>query len=244
MTANNKPRLVLVHGAWVGPWEFDPLVAVLRERGWTVDAVALPSVGSAGGIAGDAAVVTAAIESSPEPVVLVGHSYGGIPVTVAGDHPNVERIVYVAAFALDEGESASGSMGGGLPEWWGIEDGMVTMGRSRDERVAMIAADLPPEAAPVAEQLADLFRPHSLRTLTEPVTQVAWRNKPSTYVLTERDGVLPPDFQRSLAVRVTEDIIPIPHGHAPFQEDPAGFADLLERIALGAVAAPTAGANS
>jgi pimeloyl-ACP methyl ester carboxylesterase len=230
MTLTTKPRLMLVHGAWVGPWEFDPLVAVLRERGWLVDAVSLPSVGSTGGIAEDAAVITAAIEASPEPVVLVAHSYGGIPVTVAGGHANVDRLIYVASFALDEGESASGSMGGTLPEWWGIADGMVSMGRTRDERVAIIAADLPPEAAAAAEQLADLFRPHSLRTLTEPVTHVAWREKPSTYVLTERDAVLPPAFQESLASRVTSDVVRIPHGHAPFQEDPAGFADLLERI--------------
>lgn len=234
MTPQSKPRLLLVHGAWVGPWEFDPVVDVLRERGWLVDAVSLPSVGSTGGIAEDAAVITAAIEESPEPVVLVGHSYGGIPVTVAGGHANVERLVYVAAFVLDTGESASGSMGGSLPEWWGIADGMVEMGRSREERVAMIAADLPPEAAPVAEQLADLFRPQSFRSLTEPVTHVAWREKPTTFILTERDGVLPPAFQESLATRATTDIVRIPHGHAPFQEDPAGFAELLERIALTA----------
>ena len=233
MTLNNKPRLVLVHGAWVGPWEFDPLVAVLRERGWPVDAVALPSIGSTAGIADDAAAVTAAIDSSPEPVVLVAHSYGGIPVTVAGDHAKVERLVYVAAFALDEGESASGSMGGPVPEWWGVADGMVSMGRTRDERVAMIAADLPPEAAPLAQQLADLFRPQSLRTLTEPVTHVAWRSKPTTYVLTERDAVVPPPYQESLAARATTEIVRIPFGHTPFQEDPAGFADLLERISSG-----------
>ena len=234
MTTDNKPRLLLVHGAWVGPWEFDPLVAVLRERGWPVDAVALPSVGSTGSIAEDAAAITAAIEASPEPVVLVGHSYGGIPVTEAGAHDNVERIIYVTAFALDAGESAAGSMGGELPEWWGISDGMVTMGRDRAERVAMIAADLPPEAAAagVADQLADLFQPQSLHTLTEPVTHVAWREKPSTFILTERDGVLPPEFQEALAARVTTDIVRIPHGHAPFQEDPAGFADLLVRICI------------
>lgn len=232
MTIENRPRLLLVHGAWVGPWEFDPLVEVLRERGWQVDAVSLPSVGSTSGIAEDAAVITAAIDASVEPVVLVGHSYGGIPVTEAGGRPKVERIIYVTAFALDEGESAAGSMGG-LPAWWGIVDGQVTMGRSREERVAMIAADLPPEAAVAAEQLADLFRPQSLRTLTEPVTRVAWREKPTTYIVTERDRVLPPAFQESLAARSTTDIVRIPHGHAPFQEDPAGFADLLARIALG-----------
>jgi acyl-CoA reductase-like NAD-dependent aldehyde dehydrogenase/pimeloyl-ACP methyl ester carboxylesterase len=236
MTIDDKPRLLLVHGAWVGPWEFDPLVAVLRDRGWQVDALALPSVGSTTGIAEDAAVITAAVEASVEPVVLVGHSYGGIPVTEAGGHDNVERIIYVTAFALDKGESASGSMGGSLPEWWGIAGGQVTMGRSREERVAMIAADLPPEAAPVAEQLADLFRPQSLRALTESVTRVAWREKPTTYVLTERDSVLPPAFQEFLATRSTADIVRIPHGHAPFQEDPAGFADVLERVTLTASA--------
>jgi len=234
MTTDSKPRLLLVHGAWVGPWEFEPLVEVLRDRGWQVDALALPSVGSTSGIAEDAAVITAAIDASEEPVVLVGHSYGGIPVTEAGAHEKVERIIYVTAFALDAGESAVGSMGGTLPEMWGIADGMVTMGRSRNERVAMIAADLPPEAAPVAEQLADLFQPHSRRTLTEPVTRVAWREKPTTFILTERDGVLPPAFQEVLASRATTDIVRIPHGHAPFQEDPPGFADLLERVVLPA----------
>lgn len=232
MTLDSKPRLILVHGAWVGPWEFDPLLAVLRERGWEAEAPALPSVGSTGGIADDAAVITAAIDASAEPVVLVAHSYGGVPVTEAGGHDKVERIIYVTALALAEGESVSGSMGGSLPEWWGISDEQVTMGRSREERVAIIAADLPPEAAPVAEQLADLFRPQSLRTLTEPLTRAAWREKPTTYIVTERDAVLPPAFQESLAARAATNIVRVPHGHAPFQEDPAGFAELLERIAL------------
>lgn len=238
MTTSTRPRLILIHGAWVGPWEFDALVGVLRERGWQVDAPELPSVGSTGGIAEDAAAVTAALDASSVPAVLIGHSYGGIPVTQAGDHPLVERLVYVTAFALDEGESAASSMGGSLPEWWGVADGQVTMGRSREERVAMIAADLPPEAAPVAEQLADLFRPHSYRALTEPVTRVAWRQKPVTYIVTENDGVLPPVFQESLAARTTGDVVRIPHGHAPFNEDPAGFADLIELVAVGAPVAP------
>jgi pimeloyl-ACP methyl ester carboxylesterase len=232
MNAPSKPRLLLVHGAWVGPWEFDPLVAVLRERGWAADALSLPSINSTTGIAEDAAAITAAIESSTEPVVLVGHSYGGIPVTEAGAHDKVERIVYVAAFALDEGETAASSLGGPTPEWWGIADGQVSMGRSRDERVAMIAADLPPEAAPLAQQLADLFQPQSMSSLTEPVTRVAWREKPTTYILTERDHVLPPAFQEFLAARATADVVRIPYGHTPFQEDPSAFADLLELIAL------------
>jgi pimeloyl-ACP methyl ester carboxylesterase len=148
-----------------------------------------------------------------------------------------EHLVYVCAFALDVGESVQGSMGGELPEWWGIQDGQVTMGHSREERVAMIAADLPPEAAPVAEGLADLFLPQSFRSLTETITRAAWRERPTTYVLGENDVVVPPAFQEHLAARTGGDILRLPSGHTPFQEDPRGFADLLERIALGTPAA-------
>ncbi len=232
MTANNRPRIILVHGAWVGSWEFDPLVQILRERGWEVDALDLPSTGSTESMIQDAAAITAAIDRAGGPVVLVGHSYGGVPVTEAGDHPAVERIVYVAAFALDAGESVITSMGGSLPGVWGISDAQLTMGRSREERVDMIAADMPPGVPREAsEQLADLFRPQSLASFSDQVSRVAWRVKPATYVLTENDGVVSPAFQESLAVRSGAEIVRIPHGHAPFQEDPAGFADLLERVA-------------
>lgn len=231
MTANNRPRIILVHGAWVGSWEFDPLVQILRERGWQVDALDLPSTGSTESMLQDAAAITGAIDRAGGPVVLVGHSYGGVPVTEAGDHPAVERIVYVAAFALDAGESVITSMGGALPGVWGISDDQLTMGRSREERVDMIAADMPPGVPREAsEQLADLFRPQSLASFSDRVSRVAWRAKPATYVLTENDGVVPPAFQESLAVRSGAEIVRIPHGHAPFQEDPAGFADLLERV--------------
>ena len=231
MTANALPRIILVHGAWVGAWEFDSLVQILRERGWEVDALDLPSTGSTEGMIQDAAALTAAIDRAGGPVVLVGHSYGGVPVTEAGGHAAVERVVYVAAFALDAGESVISSMGGSLPGVWGISGDQLTMGRTREERVDMIAADMPPGVPRAAsEQLADLFRPQSLASFTEEVSRVAWRVKPATYVLTENDGVLPPAFQESLAVRSGAEIVRIPHGHAPFQEDPAGFADLLERL--------------
>jgi pimeloyl-ACP methyl ester carboxylesterase len=238
MSASTRPRIILVHGAWVGPWEFEPIVQILRGDGWDVDAIDLPSTGSTEGLLSDAAAVTAAIERADGPVVLVGHSYGGAPITQAGDHPSVERLVYVAAFALDAGESALAAMGGVLPDAWGVENGQVTMGRTRDERVEMIASDMPPGVPrEVSEQLADLFRPQSLQSLIQEVTEVAWRTKPATYILTENDGIVPPPFQESLAARSGSDVIRIPHGHAPFQEDPAGFAALLARIAAPATVA-------
>jgi pimeloyl-ACP methyl ester carboxylesterase len=235
---STRPRIILVHGAWVGPWEFEPIVQILRGDGWDVDAIDLPSTGSTEGLPSDAAAVTAAIERADGPVVLVGHSYGGAPITQAGAHPSVERLVYVAAFALDAGESALAAMGGVLPDAWGVDNGQVTMGRTREERVEMIASDMPPGVPrEVSEQLADLFRPQSLRSLIDELTEVAWRTTPSTYILTENDGIVPPPFQESLAVRSGADVIRIPHGHAPFQEDPAGFAALLARIAAPAAVA-------
>jgi len=232
---STRPRIILVHGAWVGPWEFEPIVQILRDENWDVDAIDLPSTGSTGTLSGDADAVTSAIERADGPVVLVGHSYGGVPITQAGAHPSVERLVYVAAFALDAGESAVSAMGGGLPDAWGVVDGQVTLGRTRDERVDLIASDMPPGVPrEVSEQLADLFRPQSFQSLIDEVTQVAWRSKPSTYILTENDGIVPPAFQESLAARSGADVIRIPHGHAPFQEDPAAFAALIARIATPA----------
>lgn len=232
-TSSTRPRIILVHGAWVGPWEFEPLVNILRADGWNVDAVALPSTGSTEGMLADAAAVTAEIERVDGPVVLVGHSYGGVPVTQAGGHSSVQRIVYVTAFALDEGESVLSSMGGMAPELWGVGDDQVTLGRSREERVEMIAADMPPGVPREAsEQLADMFRPQSLRAFTDVVTDVAWRNRPTTYILTEKDAILPPPVQESFAARSGADLIRIPNGHAPFQEDPAAFAKLLGRVAV------------
>jgi pimeloyl-ACP methyl ester carboxylesterase len=228
-----RPRIILVHGAWVGPWEFEPLVQILRGDGWDVDAVALPSTGSTEGMLADAAAVTAAIERAGGPVVLVAHSYGGVPVTQAGNHPAVRRIVYVAAFALDAGESVLSAMGGEAPPFWGVGDDQVTLGHSREERIDMLAADMPPGVPRAAsEQLADMFQPQSLRAFTDALTEVAWRSRPATYVLTEKDAVLPPFVQEGFAARSGAEIIRVPHGHAPFQEDPAGFAELLGRVAV------------
>ncbi|WZH36834.1 MAG: alpha/beta fold hydrolase [Microbacterium enclense] len=227
----SPPRILLVHGAWAGPWVFDRLAAELRRRGFRVDTVAMPSIGDTVDMYADAAAITAALDAAEGPVTLVAHSYGGIPATQAGDHPAVEQVVYIAAFALDEGETLQQAVGGGIPEFWGIADGMVSMGRSREERIAMIAADLPagsPDA--LATGLADLFRPQSLGAYTSPVTRVAWRTKPTTYVLTERDALVPTAFQEHLVSRSGAAVVRVDTGHTPFEDDPVWFAGVLADI--------------
>lgn len=227
----DRPTIVLVHGAWAGPWVFDPLVAELRLRGWNVDTVALPSIDSTQDMLADAAAITARLDAADGPVALVAHSYGGIPTTQAGDHPAVAQLVYIAAFALDAGETLQRAVGGGTPPFWGVEDGMVSMGRTREERIAMVGADLPPGVPDgVAATIADLFRPQSLTAYTTPLTRVAWRAKPTSYVLTERDALVPTPFQEQLAARAGAHVVRIPTGHTPFQDDPAGFAELLGSI--------------
>ena len=235
MTDLTRPRIILVHGAWVGPWEFQPIIDLLTADGWDVDAIDLPATGSTESLLADAAAVTAAIERANGPVVLVGHSYGGVPISQAGDHPSVQRLIYVAAFMLDAGESVFTSLGGAVPEVWGVANDQVTLGRTRDERVEMIAADMPPGVPREAsEQLADMFRPQSLSSFTEQLSEAAWRSRPATYILTENDAIVPPPFQEMLAARSGAELIRIPHGHAPFQEDPAAFAALIARVATPA----------
>jgi pimeloyl-ACP methyl ester carboxylesterase len=234
MRMTDRPRILFVHGAWVSSWEFADVVAQLRERGWVVDALDLPSTGSTAGIEADAAAVSAALDAKPGPVILVGHSYGGVPITQAGDHPAVRRLVFVAAFVLDVGESVQSSLGGALPELWHVDGGQVFLGSDRAERIAMVSADFPPGTPPeAAEQLAGMFRPQSLASFQGEVSSAAWRRKPTTYVLTENDVLVPPPFQELLAARAEAEIVRVPTGHAPFQEDPAGFVAVIEAIAAG-----------
>ncbi|MBT9605954.1 alpha/beta hydrolase [Microbacterium sp.] len=224
----SPPRILLVHGAWAGPWVFDRLAEELRGRGFLVATVALPTIGSTVDMYADAAAITEKLDAADGPVTLIAHSYGGIPTTQAGDHPAVERIVYVAAFALDAGETLQQAVGGGFPEFWGVADGMVSMGRSRAERIAMVAADLPSDApADLAAQIADTFQPQSLAAFTTPVTRVAWRAKPTTYVLTERDALVHTPFQEHLVARMGADVVRVPTGHTPFEDDPVWFAGVL-----------------
>jgi pimeloyl-ACP methyl ester carboxylesterase len=227
--SSSPPRIVLVHGAWSGPWVFDRLTAQLRGRGFDVDTVTLPSVGGTVDMLADAEAITARLDAATGPVTLIAHSYGGIPTTQAGDHPAVARIVYIAAFALDEGESLQGSLGGSIPDFWGVADGMVSMGRSREERIAMASADLPEDApADLAVALADMFQPQSLTAFTTPVNRVpAWKTKPTTYILAEQDQLVPPAFQEHVAARAGAHVIRVNTGHTPFEEDPSWFADLL-----------------
>jgi pimeloyl-ACP methyl ester carboxylesterase len=213
--------IVLTHGAFHGSWCFEPLVAELKARGATIALVDLPLTD----LTEDAAAVTAVLDTIEGPVILLGHSYGGAVVTVAGNHSSVERLVYLTALGPDAGE-----LGSGGPMTIG-EEFLLTM-RVGDDGIPFIdpefAAQIfypdidPDEAARWATKL----RPGNTGG-SVVVEKAAWRSTPSTYVVCTDDPILLVDGQRAVAERMGADVVEMPGDHSPMVARPAELADIL-----------------
>jgi pimeloyl-ACP methyl ester carboxylesterase len=219
-----RPTLLLVHGAWHGAWCWEKLTAVLEEQGWRTLTVDLPSAGGLAGVADDARVIRAELEAVDGPVVVVAHSYGGIPVgqAVAGAG-NVERIVYLAAFQLDVGESMLSFYGVPAPTEPKDHEPVP------DNPVTTFYGDLPPAEG---EEAARRLVPQSARSFSDALTAAGWHTVPSTYIVCEQDQALPEASQLRLAER-SGAVHRMAAGHSPFLSQPAELAALLMKIALG-----------
>ena len=223
--------LVLVHGAWHGAWAWQSLERELEGRGVATAAVELPTVGDAtADLPADVAVLRAAVAAVDGPVVLVGHSYGGVVVTEAATGlDQVQRLVYVTAFAPDAGESLLDQVTYGPLEWIvPAGEGLlgVAEGRARD----LFYADVDPAQA---ERAQARLRPQAAASFGQPVRSAAWRDVPSTYVVCSEDRCVPPDAQRTWSARATE-TVELATGHSPFLARPAALADLLAARLPGA----------
>ena len=213
--------IVLTHGAFHGGWCFAPLVEELDGRGVRTALVDLPLTD----LTEDAAAVTAVLETIEGPVILLGHSYGGAVVTVAGTHPSVERLVYLTALGPDAGEPGSGGP-------MAIGEGFLTTMRLGDDGVPFIDPDLAaqifyPDIDPAdAEHWASHLRPGNTGGAVI-VEEAAWRTRPSTYVVCTDDPILLVEGQRAVAERMGADIIEIPGDHSPMVARPAELADIL-----------------
>lgn len=234
---SDRPAIVLVHGGWLGSWYWRPVRELLEGRGWWVEAVDLPTVHSPEksvlGLRADADTVEAAIRGMGGPVVVVGHSYGGVPVTQAATSSVVKHIVYVAAFALDEGESVLGALGGEAPEWWIVDGRLVTPAPVAPPPGA------PPLEGPAAAMVAELnarTTSQSLSAYTDTLTQAAWRDHGTTYVVTTADELIPLPVQEMLAARAGASVERIASGHFPMLSHPGEIANLIERAAEHAAA--------
>jgi pimeloyl-ACP methyl ester carboxylesterase len=238
--------VVLVHGAWHGAWAWERVVPLLTVAGVECMALDLPGHGEDGGPFGDldfdVARVRQCLDEGSGDVVLVGHSYGGAVITEAGLHPAVEHLVYVAAFALDDGEScvsaaAAESEAGqisheGRPNLgagfiMGSGD-MITLDPASAEEC--FYNDCDPDT--VAWALARLG-PQPLITLQGTPKLAAWRTKPSTYVVCVDDMAVHPELQRIMARRCGS-VVEWPTDHSPLLSRPDLVAGLLVDLAKGA----------
>ncbi|MEU6549587.1 alpha/beta hydrolase [Streptomyces sp. NPDC046915] len=196
-----KPTVVLVHGAFADSSSWDAVISRLERRGYPVIGVANPLRG----LADDSAYVSSVLDTIPGPVVLVGHSYGGAVITDAAvDHPNVKALVYIAAFAPDQGESGLAVLGkypgSKLPPaltirpFPGGQDAYVNPADFRQ----VFAADVP---AGKARLMAAGQRPVALAAFAEPSSTPAWTTIPSWFLVAGADRAVPPAAEQAMARR-------------------------------------------
>lgn len=225
----DRPTLLLVHGAWHGSWCWEQLQTVLTERGWTTTTVDLPTVHSADKsgmhMQADADAVAAAIADIDGDVVVVAHSYGGVPTTQGASSPKVKHIVFIAAFVLDAGESLLGAVGGVAPDWWHVDGPLVTAGDVTQPPQHLFFGDVEKS---VADASAARLENQSVLAFTDEVSQVSWRDVPSTYIITEQDAIFPLPAQEALAARSGSAAPRLNTSHSPFLSQPAAVADIIE----------------
>jgi pimeloyl-ACP methyl ester carboxylesterase len=192
----------------------------------------------------DVAATNRTIAAQDGPVVLVGHSYGGVVITEAGNNPKVSGLVYIAAFAPDKGESVASLIkdpvpGAPVPPILPPQDGFLFLDRSKF--AASFAADVNPEAAAF---MADSQVPWGVKALEGTVSQPAWKSKPSWYLVSTEDKMIPPDAQRAMSQRAASTVVETKGSHAVYVSQPQAVALLIEEAAKGALTAGTAKAEA
>jgi pimeloyl-ACP methyl ester carboxylesterase len=187
-------------------------------------------------LADDVAVTRRAIAGSSKPVILVGHSYGGVVITEAGNDPKVVGLVYIAAFAPDAGESvntliANPPPGAPVPPILPPKDGFLALDKAKF--AASFAADVSPDQAAF---MADSQVPWGIGALSGAVTTPAWRAKPSWYLVSTEDHMIPPDAQRAMAKRCGAEVTEAKGSHSIYISQAEVTAKLIEKAAQAATA--------
>jgi pimeloyl-ACP methyl ester carboxylesterase len=219
--------VVLVHGGFVDGSGWQEVYRLLKEDGYRVSIVQNPTLS----LQGDAAAAKRVIDVQGAPVILVGHSYGGAVITEAGNDPNVAALVYIAAFAPDTGESVNTLIGdpppgAPVPPILPPQDGFLFL--DRDKFHASFAADIPAEQAAF---MADSQVPWGVDALGGTISEAAWRNKPSWYLVTTDDRMIPPPAQRSMAERTGATVVEVTGSHSIFLSQPAAVAGVIKQAA-------------
>ena len=221
--------IVLVHGGFVDGSGWEDVYKILKKDGYNVSIVQNPTTS----LADDVAVTRRALAAQSGPVILVGHSYGGAVITEAGNDPKVAGLVYITAFALDNGESVSSLIkdpppGAPVPPILPPQDGYLFLDKVKF--AASFAADVEAEKAAF---MADSQVPWGVEALSGTVSKAAWRTKPSWYLIATEDRMIPPPAQHFMSKRAGSTVIEVAGSHAIYVSQPNAVAKLIETAAKG-----------
>src|SRR5437764_5800982 len=229
---NGKPdstmkTIVLVHGGFVDGSGWEGVYKILRKDGYTVSVVQNPTIS----LADDVAVTKRVLATQRGPVILVGHSYGGAVITEAGNDPKVAGLVYIAALALDDGESVSSLIkdhppGASVPPILPPVDGYLFLDQTKFP--SSFAADVDAEKAAF---MADSQVPWGAEALNGTISEAAWRTKPSWYLVATEDKMIPPPAQRFMSERAGSTVVEVAGSHAIYVSQPNAVAKLIKTAA-------------
>jgi pimeloyl-ACP methyl ester carboxylesterase len=238
MTESDVPTVVLVHGGFVDGSGWQGVYEHLKKEGYEVAVVQNPTLS----LADDVAVTRRTIDAQSEPVILVGHSYGGAVITEAGTHPKVAALVYIAGFVPDKGESVNTLLAdfptdGPQPPILPPQDGFLLLDREKFH--ASFAGDV---SADDAAFMADAQVPWGVDALGGTISEPAWQSKPSWYLVTTEDRMIPPSAQREMSARAGSSVTEVQGSHAIYVSKPAAVAELIQ-TAITATVPVAAGAS-
>jgi pimeloyl-ACP methyl ester carboxylesterase len=222
-----RENVVLVHGGFVDGSGWEGVYGILKKDGYSVSITQHPTLS----LEDDAAAVKRIVDAQGGPVVLAGHSYGGAVITEAGTDANVAALVYIAAFVPDTGESVNTLIegfpnDGPQPPILPPQDGFLFLDREKfhDSFAADVDADL-------AAFMADSQVPWGVDALGGTISEAAWRNKPSWYLITTEDRMIPPQAQREMSGRAGATVEEAAASHSVYVSQPEAVAALIEKAA-------------
>ena len=229
MIGTNALNVVLVHGGFVDGSGWEGVYKILRKAGYHVAIVQNPTTS----LADDVAATKLVLDESDGPAILVGHSYGGVVVTEAGNHPKVAGLVYIAAFAPDKGESVNELIknpppGAPVPPILPPRSGYLFLDKAKFR--ASFAADVDEEKAAF---MADSQVPWGVEALNGAVSQPAWKAKPTWYLVATEDKMIPPAAQRLMSKRAGSTVVEEKGSHAIYVSKPQAVAALIQAAAKG-----------
>ena len=227
MAESATAAVVLVHGGFVDGSGWEGVYKILRKNGYNVSIVQNPTLS----LFDDVAATRRIVARQQAPVILVGHSYGGVVITEAGNDPKVAGLVYIAAFAPDKGESVAALIkdpppGAPVPPILPPQDGFLFLDRAKF--AASFAADVDKAKA---EFMADSQVPWGVEALSGSINVPAWKSKPSWYLIATDDRMIPPPAQQFMSKRARSTVVEVKGSHSVYVSNPQEVAALIETAA-------------